>query len=467
VFKQDYSKEASNHLYNPVVKKETTFPTESALLSFFGRLNYTLMDRYLLTLTFRNDGSSRFAKENRWGMFPSAALAWQMNKESFLKDSKVVSDLKLKLGYGVTGQQELLLNDYPYIPLYNMSTVNSNYLFGSTFYSLLKPTGYDPNLKWEETTTYNIGLDFGFFSNRITGSVDVYKKETKDLLNEIDIAAGTNFANRIVTNIGSLKNDGVEFNINAIAIENKEMSWEIGFNATWNQTEITKLTASNNPNYLGVEAGDNLSSGTGGTIQRHVVGYKPNTFFVYQQVYDVNGNPIQNLVVDRNKDGQITEADRYLSEYSPTPKYYLGLNSMFKYKKFDLGFNMRANIGNYIFNDFAAANSSAANFTNQGFLTNMVDVVYKTGFIKTNAPQQLKSDYFVEDASFIKMDNLTLGYNFSKVLLDRLSGRLSFSVQNVFTITKYSGMDPEVFNGIDKNIWPRPRIYTLGLSLNF
>lgn len=466
IFSKDYKVEASNHVDNPIIKNITTFATENYLVSFYGRLNYTFLDRYLLTFTLRNDGSSRFSPDTRWGLFPSAAFAWQINKESFLKDSKVISDMKLRLSYGVTGQQDLLLNDYPYIALYNQSTVNSSYLFGSTFYPLLKPNGYDENIKWEETTTYNIGMDFGFLKNRISASVDVYKKETKDLLNEIDVAAGTNFANRIVTNIGSLENKGVELNINAVAIDTKDFVWDLGFNVTWNETEITKLTAVNNPNYLGIETGG-VSSGTGGTIQRHVVGYAPHTFYTYQQVYDVDGNPIQNLVVDRNKDGQITEADRYLTDYSPTPKYYLGFSSMITYKKFDFGFNMRANIGNYIFNDFAAGNSTISNFTNQGFLTNMVDVVYRTGFTKTNLPQQTKSDYFIENASFLKLDNVTLGYNFDKVFSTKMAGRLSFSVQNVFTITEYSGLDPEIWNGIDNNIWPRPRIYTLGLKLNF
>jgi len=239
----------------------------------------------------------------------------------------------------------------------------------------------------------------------------------------------------------------------------------MGFNGTWNNTIITKLTAANNPAYLGISTGG-VSSGTGGTIQMHSVGHAPYTFYTYEQVYDLNSNPIQNLVVDRNKDGQITESDRYLTEYSPAPKYYFGFSNMFTYKRFDFGFNLRAVFGNYMFNDFAAGNSSISNFSNQGFLTNMVDVVNRTGFTRINAPQQLKSDYFIEDASFLKMDNITFGYNFDKLFVKGLSGRLAFSVQNVFVITKYSGLDPEGW-GIDNNIWPRPRVYTLGLNLTF
>jgi len=464
-YSKDYSKELSNHLTNPVVKKETTFPTENYLISFYGRFNYTLLDRYLLTFTLRDDASSRFSPSTRWGLFPSAAFAWQINKESFLRDSGTISDLKFRLSYGVTGQQDLGLNDYPYIALYNQSTIYSNYMFGSTFYPLLKPTGYDENIKWEETTSYNAGFDFGFMKNRITASVDVYFKQTKDLLNEIDVAAGTNFANRIVTNVGNLENRGVELSINAIPIDRTDFVWEFGVNGTWNNTEITKLTANNNPDYVGIPTGG-VASGTGGTIQMHSVGHAPNTFYTYQQVYDVNGKPIQNLVVDRNKDGQITEADRYLTNYSPAPKYYFGFSNMLTYKDFDFGFNLRANIGNYMFNDFAGGNSTTSNFSNQGFLTNMVDVVNRTGFTRPSTPQQIKSDYFIENASFLRMDNITLGYNFDKMFSTRMKGRLAFSVQNAFVITKYSGLDPEGW-GIDNNIWPRPRVYTLGLNLTF
>jgi iron complex outermembrane receptor protein len=338
-------------------------------------------------------------------------------------------------------------------------------MFGSTFYPLLKPTGYDENIKWEETTSYNAGIDFGFMKNRITASVDVYFKQTKDLLNEIDVAAGTNFANRIVTNVGNLENRGIELNINATPIDRTDFVWEFGVNGTWNNTEITKLTANNNPDYVGIPTGG-VASGTGGTIQMHSVGHAPNTFYTYQQVYDVNGKPIQNLVVDRNKDGQITEADRYLTSYSPAPKYYFGFSNMLTYKDFDFGFNLRANIGNYMFNDFAGGNSTTSNFSNQGFLTNMVDVVNRTGFTRPSTPQQIKSDYFIENASFLRMDNITLGYNFDKMFSTRMKGRLAFSVQNAFVITKYSGLDPEGW-GIDNNIWPRPRVYTLGLNLTF
>lgn len=464
-YAKDYNKEQSNHKTNPVVKNENTFATENYLLSFYGRLNYTFMEKYLLTLTLRNDASSRFSPETRWGLFPSVAAAWHINKESFMENIKSISDLKLRASYGVTGQQDLQLNDYPYIALYNKSNVYSNYMFGNTFYPLLKPTGYDEAIKWEETTTYNVGLDMGFLRNRVTASLDLYFKETKDLLNEIDVAAGTNFANRIITNIGNLENRGVELNVNATVIDSGDFVWQAGANATWSDTKITKLTANNNPDYLGISVGG-ISTGTGGTIQMHSVGHAPYTFYTYQQVYDADGKPVQNLFVDRNKDGRITEADRYLTNLSPAPEWYFGFSSMFTYKQFDLGFNLRANLGNYMFNEFAAGNSTTANFRNQGFHTNLVDVVNRTGFTRSNSTPQIFSDYFIEDASFLKMDNITVGYNFNKLLFEKLSGRVAFSVQNVFTITNYTGLDPEGW-GIDNNIWPRPRIYTIGLNLTF
>lgn len=465
-YSDDFSQVSSNNYLNPVDKTPTTFATENYLVSFYGRLNYSLLDKYLLTFTIRDDGSSRFSPATRWGLFPSAAFAWQVNKESFLKNIKSISDLKLRLSYGITGQQDLQLNDYPYIALYNQSTDYSNYQFGSTFYKLLKPTGYDENIKWEETTTYNIGVDLGMFKNRITGSIDVYLKETNDLLNEVGVAAGTNFSNRIVTNVGNLKNKGVEFNVKGLVIDSKDLQWDLGFNATWSNSEITKLTAVNNPDYLGIDVGG-VSYGTGGTIQKHAVGYSPYTFYTYQQVYNTNGMPIQNLVVDRNNDGKITEADRYLTEYSPLPKFYLGLNTTVTFKKFDIGFNLRANLGNYIFNDFASGSSTARNFSNQGSLDNMSDVVIRTGFTQLNEQVQMKSDYFIENASFLKMDNITLGYNLDNLFAKNINGRVSFSVQNVFVITKYTGLDPEVYSGIDNNMWPRPRMYTLGLKFNF
>lgn len=417
-------------------------PYENYLISFFGRLNYNFMDRYLLTATLRRDGSSRFSENNRWGLFPSAALAWTISNEPFMKATEnVLSKLKLRLGYGVTGQQEI--GDYQYITSYSFSTNPNTTYLGTT---LLKPNGYSPDLKWEQTTTYNVAIDFGFLNNRINGSIEYYQKHTKDLLNTISAAAGTNFINLITANVGKMKNKGVEANVNAIAIQSKDFTWEVGYNITWNDSKITKLTTTFNPDYQGIDAGTN---------QKHQVGEMPGTFYLYQQVYDENGKPIQNAFVDRNNDGQITEADRYLTHKSPMAKVYMGFSSQFSYKKWDLGFNLRANFGNYVYNGVASGNSTSNNYGGKGFITNLYNGFQDTGFTLLNTSEQMASDYFLENASFLKMDNLTLGYSFQNLFAAKLSGRISASVQNVFTISKYSGLDPEC-GAIDSNIWPRP-----------
>lgn len=428
-------------------------PYENYLISFFGRLNYNFMDRYLLTATLRRDGSSRFSENNRWGLFPSAALAWTISNEPFMKATEnVLSKLKLRLGYGVTGQQEI--GDYQYITSYSFSTNPNTTYLGTT---LLKPNGYSPDLKWEQTTTYNVAIDFGFLNNRINGSIEYYQKHTKDLLNTISAAAGTNFINLITANVSKMKNKGVEANVNAIAIQSKDFTWEVGYNITWNDSKITKLTTTFNPDYQGIDAGTN---------QKHQVGEMPGTFYLYQQVYDENGKPIQNAFVDRNNDRQITEADRYLTHKSPMAKVYMGFSSQFSYKKWDLGFNLRANFGNYVYNGVASGNSTSNNYGGKGFITNLYNGFQDTGFTLLNTSEQMASDYFLENASFLKMDNLTLGYSFQNLFAAKLSGRISASVQNVFTISKYSGLDPEC-GAIDSNIWPRPRTYTIGLNLNF
>lgn len=358
-------------------------PYENYLISFFGRLNYNFMDRYLLTATLRRDGSSRFSENNRWGLFPSAALAWTISNEPFMKATEnVLSKLKLRLGYGVTGQQEI--GDYQYITSYSFSTNPNTTYLGTT---LLKPNGYSPDLKWEQTTTYNVAIDFGFLNNRINGSIEYYQKHTKDLLNTISAAAGTNFINLITANVGKMKNKGVEANVNAIAIQSKDFTWEVGYNITWNDSKITKLTTTFNPDYQGIDAGTN---------QKHQVGEMPGTFYLYQQVYDENGKPIQNAFVDRNNDGQITEADRYLTHKSPMAKVYMGFSSQFSYKKWDLGFNLRANFGNYVYNGVASGNSTSNNYGGKGFITNLYNGFQDTGFTLLNTSEQMASDYFLE-----------------------------------------------------------------------
>ena len=436
-------------------------PKENYLVSFFGRLNWHFKDRYLLTATLRRDGSSRFSSNNRWGTFPSVAFAWTILNEPWMESARdVFSNLKLRIGYGVTGQQEI--GDYLYLPTYSLGTNPTGQYLGSY---LLKPNGYSPDLKWEETTTYNLGLDFGLLNNRITGTIEYYDKRTKDLLNSVSAPAGTNFTNIITANVGRMKNQGIEFNVNAVAIQTKDFTWELGYNFTWNKSRITKLTATYNPDYPGIAAG-NAPFATGTTIQYHQVGYAPSTFYLYQQVYDDKGNPIQNAVVDRNQDGEITQADQYFTGKSPMPKVFMGLNSQFKYKNWDLGFNLRANFGNYVFNGFAADHTTLAHFNNQGFINNYYQDAGKYGWTHSSENVQKTSDLYLENASFLKMDNITVGYTFDKFFTDKISGRVSASVQNVFTITRYNGLDPET-SAIDSNIWPRPRTFTIGLNLNF
>lgn len=453
---------AANEM-SPVFRSEDA--TENYLVSFFGRVNYNYDNRYLVTVTVREDGSSRFGKKNRWGLFPSVALGWNLAQEKFMKGSSV-NNLKLRASWGITGQQELYTNDYPYLARYNISNQYSYYQFGDKFYSMLKPLAYDENIKWEETETWNIGLDFGAWDNRLTFSLDLYQKHTKDLLNTISVPAGSNFSNTVLTNVGDLENKGVELTLGVDIIRNRDWNWNVGMNATWNNTKITRLTASDDPNYLGIQFGS-ISAGTGTTAQIHATGHAPSSFYVFQQVYDKSGNPLQNVVVDRDGDGVITNGDRYIYQ-SAQPKMYFGFNTSLSYKNWDLVINAHGSLGNYMFNDFRNAHSSTqAAFGNQGFLTNVTDYYQTTGFTKISTTEQNLSDYWVEDASFLRLDNITLGYNFKDLFKAKgLNGRLSFTAQNLFVITKYTGLDPEGW-GIDGVIWPRPRTFVLGLTLNF
>lgn len=439
------------------------FKTQNTLISFYGRLNYTFFDRYLLTATLRDDGSSRFGPDNRWGLFPSIALAWRISDESFLKNWDALSNLKLRLGYGVTGQQDLpsTLSDYPYIANYQPGESTAQYQFGNEFFPVLRPDGYDANIKWEETATYNIGLDFGFANGRISGSVDVYKKLTTDLLAVIPVAAGTNFTNNILTNVGSLENKGIEGTLNFVLVDNDNFTWELGGNVTYNHNEITKLTKVQDPDDVGILVGS-ISGGVGNTIQVHTVGYATNTFYVYQQNYDETGKPIEGDYADLNEDGVITPDDRYRYE-NPAPDVFAGLYTNFSWKNWFAGTSIRGSFGNYMYNN---VNSSLANFTNidgsKNYMGNITEDYFNTEFVK---PQYL-SDYYVTDASFVRMDNLNIGYNFKDIINGKTSLKVAAIVQNVFVISNYSGLDPEIATGIDNNIYPRPRIFSINLSLN-
>lgn len=437
-------------------------PTESYLVSFFGRLNYTFKERYLLTFTVRQDGTSRFSPETRWGTFPSAAFAWQIKDEPFLANVKAVSDLKLRLGYGITGQQNIGSGDYPYLPKYVYSFDNARYQFGDQYYTTYRPDGYDANIKWEETSTMNIGLDYGFIDNRITGSIDAYLRKTDDLINFIPIPAGTNLSNYLLTNVGDLENKGVEFTINAIPVSKPDLSWEIGFNATYNKNEITKLTATDDPKYQGVFTGG-ISGAVGNTIQIHSVGMPAYSFFVYEQVYDENQKPIEGLYVDRNEDGQITSQDLYHYKKA-APDVYMGFNTKLNWKNWDFGFNGRVNLGNYVYNNNWSSSGTLNNlYWSTGYMNNVSTNALETRF---QNPQYF-SDYYIKDGSFLRMDNINLGYTFRNFYNERMSMRLYLSAQNVFVITKYEGLDPEVSNGIDNNLYPRPRIFMMGLNVGF
>jgi TonB-linked SusC/RagA family outer membrane protein len=450
------------------------FKTEYRLASQFGRLNYALKDTYLATFTLRRDGTSRFAPDNRYGLFPSAALAWKLNEQFDMGNT--FSDMKIRLGWGVTGQQDINSGDFPYLAAYTPGQ-GLLYQFGNAFYDVLRPNPYDAQIKWEETTSTNIGLDFGLRKARISGSIDFYKKKTTDLINEIDAPAGTNFSNRVVTNIGSLENQGIEFTVNYTPISKSNFSWDLNFNATYNQNKITALTRNENSDFLGVLTGP-VGGGTGSYGQIHSTGYPRSTFFLYQQVYDENDKPMEGVFVDQNNDGVISELDRYHSQ-NPDPNYFLGFSSQMTYKKMNFGFVMRSNIGNYVFNNVQSGGSSYASMTGAGnVIYNLNANVLNSEFSSlTRRDQILLSDYFVENASFLKMDNLNFGYDLSSLFKSsKLQANLGFIIQNVFTVTNYSGLDPEVVSvnqqgtataGIDRNIYPRPRTYSINLNLNF
>lgn len=437
---------------------------QNNLISYFGRVNYNFMDKYILTATVRRDGSSRFHEDNRWGTFPSAAFAWRLSEEEFIKNIEAISSIKVRLGYGVTGQQDIG-GDFPYLGVYQISDSQTRYQFGDKFYNLIRPNGYDEAIKWEETTTYNAGIDFGFLNNRINGTIDVYKRKTKDLLNTIPVPAGTNFIDLLTTNVGDLENNGFEFTINGILMNKEDLFWEVGFNLAYNKNEITSLTNYDDPTYAGVETGGISGVGVGNNIQIHSVGHSLNTFYVYEQVYDANGKPIEGLYVDRNEDGLINDDDKYYAE-DPAQDYNMGFSSYLKYKDFDFGFNGRIGIGGQIYNNVIVGGRYQEMTVNE-YLTNLPTEINKSQF----ETAQQYSDYFLEDASFFRIDNITLGYNFTKLLKPLLgfdvNARAYASVQNAFVITDYSGLDPEVNGGIDNDVYPRPRTFLFGLNLKF
>jgi len=437
--------------------EDSEYITENYLVSFFGRINYTLANRYLLTFTLRNDGSSRFQGDNQWGLFPSAAFAWKIDEESFMKNVNFISSMKLRLGWGVTGQQDIG-SDYPSQATYVESSTGSYYMIDGEYIPTLRPDAYDPDIKWEETTTQNIGLDFGFMDEKISGSLDVYYRETKDLLNTVTIPTGSNFSNTLLTNVGSLENKGVELSLNWRAISKKDMSLNIGYNISYNENTITKLNLNDDPDYQ-VLYGDAFT----GQKQVTMVGYAPYSFYVNQQVYYGNGMPIEGMYVDLSGEGGTVNGDnddKYIY-HNPVADVLMGLSASFRYKNFDASFSSRASLGNYVYNQVAAG-SSYDQMYQIGYWKNMPKFLDDTQFVK----RQFTSDYFVKNASFFKLDNISVGYTYQEAK-GRMTPRISFTVQNAFTITKYEGLDPEVSGGIDNNFYPRPRTFMLGIGFTY
>ena len=440
---------------------------ESYLVSFYGRINYSIASKYLFTFSLRNDGSSRFSPATRWGLFPSGAFAWNAKSEDFLKNVKSLSQLKVRLSAGMTGQQDGI-GEYAHLSRYGLSTdVYKQYYMGSNgFQFMWTPGAYDPNIKWETTTTYNVGVDFGFFGDRITGNVDAYLRNTNDLLNEVMTPMGSNFGNKVLTNVGSMQNKGVEFAFNFIPVQTNDWHLSIGVNGTVSDTKITKLNATDIEGYYINTSG--ISHGTGSYIGRHQVGYAPYSFWVFQQLYDENGMPIQNAFVDRNEDGVINNDDKYCAG-DANPDFFYGLNVKLSYKNWDFGFNGHGSFGYKVFNDFASNNSTAYFDVNAGNLPNFANAVKRTGFTQISGDYQFYSDFYLEDASFFRLDDINLGYTFKEIGNWAGNIRIAASCQNVFVLTKYSGIDPEVnsTDGVDRTFWPRPRTFSLRLNVNF
>lgn len=428
------------------------------LLSYYGRLNLTYDTRYMLTATIRRDGTSRFNKDNRWGTFPSLALAWRISEESFLENWETLSNLKLRGSYGVTGQQDGIGN-YNYLPVYTGSQSGAEYQFGNAFYPTYRPEAYASDLKWETTTAWNAGIDFGFFNNRLSGSVDFYTRKTKDLLATVPSPAGTNFDKTILTNVGNVDSHGLEFGLNVTPIDTKNITWDMSFNATWQRMKIQNLSLVKGTAITNTSVGPTIDSYYFQVLSE---GYEPYMFYLYHQLYDEKGKPIEGAYADLNDDGEINSDDLYRYK-SPSPDWILGFSTSLRYKKWNLGMSFRANIGNYVYNGMAM-NTGAWNTMsyNDYQLNNLSSSYLKTGFRE----RQFLSDYYVENASFLKMDNITLTYNFGKIW-NCFNLNASAMVQNVFTVTNYSGVDPEVPNGMDSSFYPRPRIFSLGLGLDF
>ena len=429
------------------------------MLSYYGRINYSFDGKYLLTATVRRDASSRFSKDTRWGTFPSVALGWTLTEEPWLKNQKVLSNLKLRASYGVTGQQEGIGN-YNYLPVYTYSVTGAEAFINGQYINTYRPEAYVSDLKWETTTSWNFGLDFGFLNGRIGGAIDFYTRKTKDLLASVPTAAGTNFSKTILTNVGNVDSKGIEISLNATPIQTKDWEWNLSYNFTWQNMKVKNLSLTKGGSQTNVKVGPSIDA-----YQFQVLseGYEPYMFYVYHQLYDSKtGKPIEGAYADLNNDGEINESDLY-RYHSPAPKYIMGLSTSLRYKQLTLGMSFRANIDNYVYNGMGMSTGAFETVSyNNSQLNNLNTSFLKTGF-KT---RQYLSDYYVENASFLKLDNLSLSYNVGKIN-KWASLTVSAMVQNVFTITGYSGTDPEVPNGMDNSFYPRPRTYSVSLGLQF
>ncbi|SIT02045.1 iron complex outermembrane recepter protein [Zobellia uliginosa] len=428
---------------------------KSVLLSYFGRVNYNFDDKYLLTATLRADASSKLNPDDRWGYFPSFAFAWNMNNESFLKDSNTIDNLKLRLGYGEIGNVNGL-SDYNFLTRYNGSQSTANYQLGTGFYQTYRPEAFNGDLKWEVGKTFNAGVDFGLLNSRISGALNVYYKNTEDLISKVTVDPFTNFSNTIDKNIGDMVNKGVEVELNLVPVATEDLHWSIGYNISFNDNEITNLPDQ-------VEVGD-INGGTGNKIQLHKEGYAPYSYWVYKQVYDQQGRPIEGAYVDRNGDNKINNEDRYLYQ-DPYADIIMGLNTNLNYKNWDLAIVTRANLGNYAYNNMASSKSYEVRATENNILTNLHSDYFNTGF-KSITESNLASDYYIQDASFFKVDNITLGYTLPE-FAGNTSLRVYGSVQNLLTLTDYDGLDPEIKGGIDNNFYPRPQSFVFGVNLDF
>ncbi len=430
----------------------------NALESYFARASFDIDDKFLVSGSYRMDGSSRFSEDNRWSSFPAVSVGWKINNEDFLKDSGFLTELKLRAGYGVTGNQEIGSN-YGYIGIYTPSERGASYQFGNRFYQTLRPEEYDKDLQWEELQTYNVGVDFGFFSDRLTGSVDAYHRTTENLLAEVPVPAGANLSDRLITNVGETVSKGLEIGLNGDVIRTDKMSWSLNYNITFQDLEITKLSLGEDPNFF-IPQGE-ISGGVGNMIQIWKKDIDPTTFFVYRQVYDPNGDPIEGAYVDVNGDNTITEIDRQPYKKG-SPDFFMGLSSNFNYKDFDFSFTWRGSFGGYMYNNMQSATGfrGAGTVTPQPYYSNFNSNVLETDFDES----QFFSDYYVQSSDFVKLDNVSIGY---LIAGDKVDFRASLTASNVLTITDYDGLDPEISGGIDNNFYPRPRTYTVGLNLTF